>query len=296
VDRERVIGVDLGGTKILAGIVDREGSVTETVERPTPTGSQEELLDTCAEVVRELRAPGVGAVGFGVPARVDERSGLVLGAVNIPLADVRVAEELGARLGLPTGVVNDAGAAALAEHRFGAGRGVSDLVLFTLGTGVGGGVVSGGRLYRGWAELGHMVIVEGGEPCQGACTGHGHVEGYCSGAAADRLAERILGPGSRAHDLVEQRHPALAEIGRHLGAAIASAINVFAPELVLIGGGFGVAAGEILLPAARPVLEEEALSPGGPETRIALAELGFDAGLIGAGLIAYEALGYEALR
>ena len=86
-------------------------------------------------------------------------------------------------------------------------------MLLTLGTGVGGGVVTGGRLYRGWAELGHMVIVEDGEPCQGACTGRGHVESYCSGAAADRLAQRVLGPDANAHDLVAQRHPALAEIG-----------------------------------------------------------------------------------
>ena len=83
-------------------------------------------------------------------------------------------------------------------------RGAKDIVLLTLGTGVGGGVVLGGKLYRGWAELGHMVIVEGGEPCQGICTGRGHVESYCSGRAADRVAERVLGPGSSAHDLIDR--------------------------------------------------------------------------------------------
>jgi glucokinase len=285
-----VIGVDLGGTKILAGIVDRQGKVGQTVERVTPTASQEALVRALTEVVDELRAPEIVGVGFGVPARVDERTGRALGAVNIPLSDLRLRDELSARLGLPTGVVNDAGAAAFAELRFGAGRGVSDLVMFTLGTGVGGGVVIGGRLYRGWAELGHMVIVEDGEPCQGACTGRGHVEGYCSGHAADRLAERVLGPRATAHDLVSQRHPALGEIGRHLGTAIGSVINVFGPELVVIGGGFGIAAGELLLEAARPVIEREALAPGGTETRLALAELGSEAGLIGAGLVAFEAL------
>ena len=118
---------------------------------------------------------------------------------------------------MPVGVINDGSAAALAEFAHGAGRGTRDLVLLTLGTGVGGGVVLDGQLYRGWAEVGHMVIVEDGEPCQGACTGRGHVESYCSGHAADRLARELLGPDATARDLVEQRHPALDEIGRHLG-------------------------------------------------------------------------------
>ncbi len=110
---------------------------------------------------------------------------------------------LAARLGLPVGVINDGSAAALAEFVHGAGRGTRDLVLLTLGTGVGGGFVLDGQLYRGWSEVGHMVIVEDGEPCQGACTGRGHVESYCSGHAADRLAREVLGPEATAHDLVD---------------------------------------------------------------------------------------------
>jgi len=286
----RVIGVDLGGTKILAGVVDASGRIGEQIERPTPTDSQEALLDGLVEAVGELRTPAIEAVGFGVPARIDPHTGVALGAVNIPLHNLRFRDELEQRLGLPVSAVNDAGAAALAESVHGAGRGAADLVLLTLGTGVGGGLVFGGRLYRGWAELGHMVIVENGEPCQGACTGHGHVESYCSGHAADRLARETLGPGATARDLVEQRHPALAEIGRHLGMAIASLVNIFNPEIVVIGGGFGVAAGELLLEPARAVILREALAPAGENVCLAVAELGSKAGLIGASLVAFEAL------
>ncbi len=231
------------------------------------------------------------AVGFGVPARIDSRTGVALGAVNTPLGDIVLEDVLSSRIGLPVGVINDGSAAALAEFLHGAGRGTRDLVLLTLGTGVGGGLILDGQLYRGWSEVGHMVIVEGGEPCQGACTGHGHVESYCSGNAADRLAREVLGPDATAYDLVSQRHPALARIGRHLGAAVSSLANLFAPDVVVIGGGFGVAAGSLLLDPVREVMAEEALSPADTTVRLAVAELGSAAGVIGAGLVAFEALG-----
>ena len=285
----RTIGVDLGGTKILAGLVDAEGRVHETVQRPTPTGSQDALLDALEEAVSSLRSPEVVAVGLAVPVRVDPATGVLSEAVNIPLGDLRLDREMAGRVGLPVGVVNDAGAAALAELRCGSGKGTSEMILLTLGTGVGGGIILGGELYRGWAELGHTVIVEGGEPCQGACTGRGHVESYCSGSAADRLAKRVLGRGASAHDLIEQRHPALEEIGTHLGVAIGSLVNIFDPELVLVGGGFGCAAGELLLASARVAMAREALAPGG-EIRVAPAELGASAGLVGAGLFGFESL------
>jgi glucokinase len=290
VTANRVIGVDLGGTKILAGVVDAEGAVEATVEHPTPTSSEAELLDGLEAAVRELLSPQVEAVGFGVPTRVDHRTGIVLGAVNIPVHEVPFRDEMQRRLGLPVGVDNDANVAALAEFTCGAGREFRDIVMLTLGTGVGGGVVIDGRLFRGWAELGHVVIVEDGEPCHGACTGRGHIEAYCSGYAADRVARRVLGDGATARDLVTQRHPALEEIGLHLGTAIGSLVNIFNPEAVVIGGGFGVAAGELLLPSARRRIVREALAPAGEKVRLALAELGREAGLIGAALVAREAL------
>jgi glucokinase len=239
--------------------------------------------------VRELPLEGVGAVGFGIPSRIDHEHGLALGAVNIPIRDVRFADEMQRRLDLPVEMENDASCAAYAEFRLGAGRGANDLIALTLGTGVGGGVVSGGRLFRAYTELGHMVIVEDGEPCQGACSGRGHVESYCSGTAAGKVAQRVLGPDATAHDLVEQGHPVLGEIGHHLGAAIGTLVNVFGSTRVVIGGGFGIAAFDHLVPAARRAVLREALAPSGQSLELERAELGAEAGLIGAALIALEA-------
>jgi len=286
----RVIGVDLGGTKILAGIVDRDGVVHDRVERPTVTTSQTALLDQLADVVRELPLDGIAAVGFGIPSRIDFATGLALGAVNIPIRDVYFAREMEERLGIPIEMENDASCAAFAEFRLGAGQGADDLMAITLGTGVGGGVVSGGKLFRAYTELGHMVIVEDGEPCQGACSGRGHVETYCSGTAADALARRVIGPDATARDLVEQQHPALEEIGHHLGVAIGSLVNIFGSTRVVIGGGFGIAAFDLLVPAARLAVLREALAPSGQTLEIERAQLGTEAGLIGAALIAYDAL------
>jgi glucokinase len=290
VDARRVIGVDVGGTKILAAILDETGAVGGLRERPTPSESQEELLDALVDTISGLRDPGIEAVGLGVPARIDQRTETAIGSVNTRLHDIRLREVLEDRLGMRVGVINDGSAATLAEFVYGAGRGTRDLVLLTLGTGVGGGFVLGGQLYHGWAEVGHMVIVEDGEPCQGACTGRGHVESYCSGLVADRLARGLLGPDADARDLVEQRHPALEGIGRHLGAAISSLVNLFDPDVVVLGGGFGVAAGGLLLGPAREVMRRDGLAPAG-EVRLAIAELGPSAGVIGAGLVAFETLG-----
>jgi glucokinase len=285
---KRVIGVDLGGTKVLAGIVDENGAVHETVERPTVTTSQAALLDELADLVRQLPQDGVSAVGFGIPSRIDHASGLALGAVNIPIRDVLFAQEMERRLGMRIEMENDASCAAYAEFRLGAGRGCGDMITLTLGTGVGGGVVSGGRLFRAYTELGHIVIVEDGEPCQGACSGRGHVEAYCSGTAATKLARRVLGPEATARDLVAQRHPALEEIGHHLGVAVGSFVNVFGSTRVVIGGGFGIAAFDLLVPPARLAVLREALAPSGQTLEIERAQLGTEAGLIGAGLIALE--------
>ena len=286
----RVIGIDLGGTKILAGVLDGSGRLEQLTERSTPVESQEALIDALVEMVVELRTPGIEAVGFGVPARIDSRTGFAFGAVNTPIHQSRFPGGARGAARHDGRAINDGSAATLAEFTHGAGQDAHDLVLLTLGTGVGGGFVLDGQLYRGWAEVGHMVIVENGEPCQGACTGRGHVESYCSGHAADRLARAALGPTATARDLVEQRHPALAEIGRHLGAAVASLVNLFDPDMVLIGGGFGVAAGEQLLEPAREVVRREALAPAGDHVQLAVAELGPVAGVIGAALVAFEAL------
>ena len=157
-----VIGLDVGGTKILSGLVDREGNVHAEHEVPSPDGSEEGVLAALDTAVEALLDPRVAAIGYGIPANLERGTGRILRAVNLPLDDVDLVSRATERFGLPVGVENDAGAATLAEWRFGAGRGTQNLVMLTLGTGVGGGIVIDGRLFRGWAELGHIVVREGG--------------------------------------------------------------------------------------------------------------------------------------
>jgi glucokinase len=294
---QRVIGVDLGGTKILVGLLDRDGRVHERREVPTPTGSQEELLAALDAAVADLFSDEVVAIGCGIPSIVDRVTGVALGSVNIPLEGVALGRRLGDAFGVPAAAENDGNAAALGEWRQGAGAGADDLVLLTLGTGVGGGVVTGGELYRGWAELGHVVVLADGPPCQGACTGRGHLEAVASGNAADRAAAALWGPDGTAEQLVGRAQSgdaaaieALAAIGRLLGAGIGSLVNVFGAELVIVGGGFGTAAAEFLFPPALEVARREALPPARAGLRIVAAALGPDAGLVGAGLVGFEAL------
>ena len=293
---QRVIGVDLGGTKVLAGVVRRDGTVERHRETPTPTESQAALLTGLEEAVRELLDTDVAAVGFGVPSRIDRATGLLQGSVNIPLGELDLRAEMAGRVGRPVAIENDASVAALAEFTAGAGRDARTLVMLTLGTGVGGGVVLDGRLFRGWAELGHMVIEFDGEPCQGSCAGRGHLETYVSGSAATRAAQRVFGAAADSHRLVRlgregdaQALAVLDEIGRRLGAGIESLVNAFNPDVVVIGGGFA-AADDLILGPARDAVRARALSPANERTRIVRAELGTMAGLIGAGLLAFEAL------
>jgi len=154
-----------------------------------------------------------------------------------------------------------------------------------------------GRLFRGWAEIGHLVVQADGPPCQGNCHGHGHLESLVSGEAASRAAEQIWGAGADAHRLVreaeagdEQARAALAGIGHFLGLAIGSLWNVFSPDVVVVGGGFGAGAWQFLERAALDAARREALRPADEGLRVVVAELGDDAGLVGAGLVGFEAL------
>jgi len=292
-----VIGVDLGGTKILAGVVDREGAIGATKEIPTPTDSQESVLEAINAAIASVVEDAVKAVGLGAPLNFDRRSGLGLRATNLPLHDVDFATGIESRFSLPVGVENDANAAVLAEWRLGAGRGTSNLVMLTLGTGVGGGIVIDDRLYRGWAELGHIVVEAGGPPCQGNCHGRGHLEAVASGHAANRVARSLWGEDADAHLLVSKARDgdraaidALARLGELLGAAIGSLVNIFDPELVVVGGGFGAAASELILGPARVSARREAIQPADELLQIVEAQLGEEAGLIGAALVGFETL------
>jgi glucokinase len=296
----RAVGIDLGGTKILAGIVSADGRVGRSVECATPR-TAEAILDSLALCVRELIvdevAGEVAAVGIGVPAVLDPVTRVALNATNLPLENVDFRALLGASLGIPVAIENDGNAAALAEWRFGAGRDARDLVMLTLGTGVGGGLVLAGRPYAGWAELGHLVVQADGPRCQGSCHGRGHLEGFVSGSAADAVAARLYGEEADARVLIARAESgdvdALAEVermGRFLGIAIGSLVNLFRPDVVVVGGGFGIAAGELLLGPARAAALREAVPPADRQIALVPAALGARAGLVGAALVGLAAL------
>jgi glucokinase len=299
-DATRVIGVDVGGTKIRAAVVSPDGSLEHRLERATDVSSEDTLLRELDAAVEELRAGGreIAALGFGLPSRIDQRAGRAIASVNIPLDEVDFRDRMRERHGLPVAIDNDGNAAAMAEWRSGAAQGTQNVVMLTLGTGVGGGLILDGKPFRGatgsGAELGHVVLELDGPPC--GCGGRGHLESFAAGPAADRVARELYGEGADAHELVRRGEAgekeavaALSRIGRYLGAAIASFVNVFEPECVVIGGGFGEA-GELLLGPAREVVARDGLAPGRDTAAIVEARLGTDAGVIGAGLIAFEAL------
>jgi glucokinase len=317
----RTIGVDMGGSKLLAGAVDRDLSVHHRAQRTLSGLDQAALLDIAVDAVEDLRALAggeVAAVGFGIPSLIDQRTGRAVIAVNLPLADVLFGEVMAERLGLPVFVDNDANMAALAEHRAGAAFGCSEAVLLTVGTGIGGGLIIRGELYRGatgaGAELGHTVIDMNGPPCQGNCPNHGCVEAMASGTALAREAVRIAGerPGSALAGALEDGHalvgPLVTElaydgdaaaievlelIGTRLGVAIASFVNIFNPEVVVIGGGV-IAAGDLLLEPARATVAARALTPSGDQVRIVTAAFGVEAGMIGAAALAFDGVGERA--
>jgi glucokinase len=301
VEAVHAIGVDLGGTKILAGVVARDGTVVRRHERATPLESQDALAAEIATAIAEVMDDDVAAIGLGVPGPLNLKEGRTYDMVNLPFHDFALREYMSTRFGLPVGLDNDANAAAIGEWRAGAGRSVDDLLMLTLGTGVGGGVISDGVPFRGrngeGAELGHVTIVHDGRPCQGACRGRGHLEAYVSGHAASEAARDAFGPSADAHRLVRlanegdaQATEILDELARYLGSAVGSFLNIFASELVLLGGGFGVAAFDYLAGPADEVARRQALDPVRGEFRIAKAELGTAAGLIGAAFVGFEAL------
>jgi glucokinase len=235
-------------------------------------------------------------------------------SVNLPLTDIAFGDVMAERLGMPVFVDNDSNLAALAEHRAGACRGASEAVVITIGTGIGGGLVLRGELYRGaigaGAELGHTVIDLDGPRCQGNCPNRGCVEALASGTALEREALRIAGerPESGlaraleatraltgplvtelAHDGDEAAIDAVALIGSRLGVAIASFVNIFNPQVVVVGGGV-IAAGELLLEPARAEVAARALPPSRDEVQIVAARFGVEAGMIGAAALAFEGL------
>ncbi len=295
------------------GVVDQERNVLHRSIVPSAGLELPELLETLESELRTaVRAePAAEAIGLGIPCTIDRERGFAISAVNLPIVDVPIRDLIGERLGLPTFIDNDGNTAALAEQRFGAGEGMRNLVLLTIGTGIGGGLVLEGEVYRGTrgagVELGHVVIDADGPHCQGNCPNRGCVEALASGTAlgregrlaAEANPDSTLGAALANGDQIDGRFvteaaiagdPASIEvvalIGRRLGVALSSLANIFEPDAIVIGGGAS-AAGELLFEPAREVLRARALPPMN-ETPVLAAELGPEAGMIGAATMALE--------
>jgi glucokinase len=314
--KRRVIALDAGGTKLLWGVVDEDLKVHHRViaEWPEPV-TREVVLRLFLEAIEDARsaAPDVEAIGAGIPSTVDHKTGVSVGSAHLPLADFPFRDWLEEETGLPVYVDNEVNLAILGEHRAGAARNVTDAVMLTLGTGIGGGVISGGRLLRGATgaatEPGHMTIDADGLPCPGNCNGRGCLEAYVSGPALARMGREYaaLAPDYQLGRMLAEKgdltgadvvgaaragdpgaREALARMGAKLGAGIASLLNIFDPDVLIVGGGMGVDAGELLLEPARRVARERALRPAAARAQIVPAHFKEDAGKLGAALLALQ--------
>ncbi len=315
-----VLGIDVGGTKV--AVAQIEGDVAlHAVEHPTDLSDTDSLLRGIEAGVAEVQeaAGAPDAIGVGVPSQVEFATGTVLASVNIPLEGVPLREELGRRFGVPVFVDNDANCAALAEAQHVPDPPAEHLVMLTLGTGVGGGIIIDGMIERGHsglgAELGH-VIVDGRAALEATEPGFprpGSLELMCSGTGLELAATAAAkaNPGGALGKLLAERgrvkgrdavaiandgdDEALALFERHgrwLGLGIASVVNAFEPQYVVIGGGLSRAA-DLFMDAAMEEAARNALPALWQRTTVTLAKAGSDAGVIGAGLLAEQMLQVE---
>jgi glucokinase len=314
-----VLAVDMGGTKLAVGLVDDSPKVLCQKVSPTVTTSRDGCLSDLYDRLDEMvaKASQLAAIGVGIAAMVDFADGRLVDSTNLPLSNVPLRDLLARRYTLPVVVDNDATAACIGEHLWGAGKDASEMLMLTLGTGIGGGIICRGKPYRGCsgaaAELGHMVIDVQGPRCQGSCPAAGCLEVFASGNAigAAALAEahakpasalgRALADGEAVDGRLLTRLAQVGDpdvlmvferVGSLLGVGIANLVNIFNPQLVVIGGG-AAAAGDLLLDPARSVVATRALRPQRDEVRIVPARFGADAGIVGAAALAFTELLYE---
>ncbi|WP_037906160.1 ROK family glucokinase [Actinacidiphila yeochonensis] len=308
------IGVDIGGTKIAAGVVDEDGSIIETVKVPTPS-TPEGVVDAIVEAVRQVSTGHqIEAVGIGAAGYVDDKRATVLFAPNINWRHEALKDKVEQRVGLPVVVENDANAAAWGEYRFGAGQGHSDVICITLGTGLGGGIIIGNKLRRGRfgvaAEFGHVRVVPDGLLC--GCGSQGCWEQYASGRALVRYAKQranatpenartLLALGDGTPEGIEGRHISAAaregdlvaidsfrELARWAGAGLADLASLFDPSAFIVGGGVSDE-GELVLDPIRKSFRRWLI--GGewrPHAQVLAAQLGGKAGLVGAADLARQ--------
>lgn len=300
------IGIDVGGTKLVAATLDADGRVLQRLRRQTPAHDADRLVADLAALAAEL-GPGL-PIGVGIAGLVTPE-GLVRYGPNISVRDLDLAGALREATSSPATVVNDASAAALGEQRAGAGRDHADVVMLTLGTGIGGGVVVGGDLVVGAmgfaGELGHVVVEADGRACP--CGNRGCVEAYAAGTAIGRRAQELLEQEERpsrlreverltgkavtlaARDGDDLANELLDDAGRWLGVAMVSLVNALDPEVLLLGGGAASETADWYLPAAREAVHSRIIgSDWRTPPPIEIAALGDDAGMVGAGLLAVD--------
>jgi glucokinase len=309
------VGVDVGGTKVAAIRMRPDGLVLDRVEIATPSRDPEGSVAAIVEAARRMVGPGTVAIGVGAAGMVEFATGTLRYAPNIAYREVAISARVRDELGLPCLLDNDANAAAWGEHRFGAGRGSRTMLLVTVGTGIGGGLVLDGKLFRGAhgfaAEIGHTVVEPDGPPC--GCGNRGCWETVASGSTVQRMGREVVLdlPSSRIAVLAggdptrvtgemvsdaatwgdDAARNVLRQVGWRLGQGIAGLVNVIDPDLVVVGGGVAQGAGDLVLdPAREAYLEHVEGADHRPPLPIVAASLGNDAGAIGAAALALEEL------
>ena len=313
------IGADVGGTTVKAAGVTRDGKVVERIERPTdPSAATKSLLAILEDLLGRVDGAGhdVAAIGVGAAGFVDFAAGAVTFSPNVVYDDPQIATAVGVRFGLPVFVDNDANAAVWGERTYGCCPGADDVVMLTLGTGIGSGIVANGRLLRGatgaGAELGHVVVDPSGPPCR--CGLRGCLEQLASGTAIARLAHLALGqdpesaitafagPGGEitgesvakaARELDQTARDVLRRAGVVLGIGLSNVVNVFDPELIVLGGSV-VNAGEPYLGAARDQLARMMQAQRRRPMRLDVSSLGGDGGIVGAAALAWAEIAESA--
>lgn len=308
------VGVDVGGTRIAAGLIERKGRVVKDAKRLTPKTGPFAVIDTIIDLVEEVQtgthAAEVAGVGIGIPGQIDFLRQSIEFCTNLPLAGVDVRSLVMSRARQEVTIDNDGHLAALGESRYGAAKGARDFIMITVGTGVGGGMFLDGAPYRGnrglGGELGHTVVALDGPPCP--CGGTGHLEAYlgrpaiaargreaaseyrgreilnAAGGSVDGVTAEAVLFAAKAGDPVARE--ILLDCGDVLGRALVSFVNIFNPKLVCIGGGIGEAA-DFMVERAAQVMEGEALA-GRRDATVVQAVLGNDAGILGAAAMAFD--------
>ncbi len=317
-----VIGVDMGGTKILSAVVDAEGQILATAKMPTQAKDETSIvIDRISDCIKEafqksdVSADTIRAIGIGAPGPLDPETGVVIFAPNLGWKDVPLKTELEARIGIPTFVDNDVNVGTLGEHTYGAGRGVQNIVGIFVGTGIGGGIIMNGELFHGASktagEIGHIIVQEGGPKC--GCGNRGCLEALASRTAMTKgLQNAIIKKGKKSvitkltdGDLQQIRSGTLAKALRnkdkltqkifkkttkYLGVGIGSIVNFLNPEMIVLGGGVVEALDEGFIKKIRKAAKKYALPDTLKGVQIVRAQLGDDAGVLGAAALARQRL------